>query len=156
MLMVKTILNVSGVHGIGLFADQDISKGDIIWAYHKQTCQKYRFKEFLDLCYSLPLVGIQNLINYSYIKNHKIYYITDNTRFINHSLIPNIELLDNQVEIAMRDIKRGEELLENYNLSYDVYDFFNNPEMLALNNKAKLLSALEDLYYNNKYIPQAL
>ncbi len=36
MLLVKTKLGVSSVHGIGLFAAQFIPKGTVTWEYHPE------------------------------------------------------------------------------------------------------------------------
>lgn len=151
MLLVKTVLNNSNIHGIGLFADQDISKGETIWKLHPSTCSIFSYQEFLSLCKSIPLVGITNFLQYSYLKNNQVYYLSDNSKFINHSLDANIGFSSDCKEVALRDISKGEELLENYIQSYDVNDFFMQEHLFELQSKKKVLKSLGGLlaYYNN-------
>lgn len=117
MLTIKTNLLMSHVHGIGLFAQDFIPKDTIIWHFHPNTCQVFTPREFLNLTKTLHLNSILNFMNYSYIKDEFTHYVSDNTRFINHSLEANVAFVDNEYEIAVRDIEPGEELLENYLLS---------------------------------------
>lgn len=151
MLLVKTVLNNSQIHGIGLFADQDICKGETIWKFHPSTCTIFSYQEFLSLCNSIPLVGITNFLQYSYLKNNQVYYLSDNSKFINHSLEANIGFSNDYKEIALRDITKGEELLENYIQSYDENDFFMQEHLFQIQNKKKILKSLGGIlaYYNN-------
>ena len=34
MMCVKTVLKASPIHGIGLFADEDIKEGQVIWKFN--------------------------------------------------------------------------------------------------------------------------
>lgn len=38
MLLVKTALKLSAIAGYGLFADEDIAEGTLIWQYTSETC----------------------------------------------------------------------------------------------------------------------
>jgi len=124
MLIKKMKVSASSIHGIGLFADEDIKAGDVVWEYNPLTTQVFSKSKFYLVCQGLSLQAIGDLINFSYIKNNKIYYINDNTRFINHSTHPNIRFDNDNQEIALRDISKGEEITENYLQSYDENDFF--------------------------------
>jgi len=118
MLLVKTKLGPSKIHGIGLFADQFIPKGTVTW----------RIAPGLDLFIDedefnlLPEHTKEHFLNYAYIdKNSKMMVLCfDNERFMNHSDDPNIieggyRSDFGSVDIAARDIQPGEEMLCNYN-----------------------------------------
>lgn len=117
MLMVKTKVKPSRTHGMGLFADQDIKKGTVTW----------RFMPGLDLIVPQDILlqisepSRKQFLNYCYVDKYTKNFILcfDDERFINHSEKPNIIQSDVEdetlgVEIAARDIKKGEELLCDY------------------------------------------
>jgi len=117
MMTVKTKLGLSGIHGIGLFADQFIPKGSIVWEFTPvldieldkedmrlpELVEKYLMKH----CYKSP-------------KTSKYVLCFDNTRFINHSENPNCADVGNTIgeapDIALRDIEPGEELTLDYRI----------------------------------------
>lgn len=111
MLTIKTTIRNSKIHWLWLFADQDIKQGELIgefifWLDISLSEEEYQQlnktnKEFFDA------YGRQDKITKKYMLN------IDNTRFINHSETPNIEHEAYKL-IAARDIKRGEELMDNY------------------------------------------
>lgn len=113
MLCVKTVLKQSLIHGIGLFADEDIPKGTIVW----------KFNDLIDLVLSeeqidsLEEASKSQILNYSF-KTVNGYYVLvgDDNRFINYSKDPNIIDIDDieSPSIAIRDIKKGEELTCDY------------------------------------------
>ncbi len=125
MLLVETFIKESLVHGLGLYSKQLIPKGTVIWKYDSKTTKKYSFEQFKKLYHTLGKEALLSFLNYSYIKSKSIYYIQDNTRYINHSPNNNIAFKNENEEIATRDILPGDELLENYNDCYDHNDFFN-------------------------------
>ena len=49
MLKVKTYLAVSAVHGIGLFADQDIPGGAAIWEFNPMVDLEFSCEEWQQL-----------------------------------------------------------------------------------------------------------
>ncbi|MEW6520851.1 MAG: SET domain-containing protein [Thermodesulfobacteriota bacterium] len=125
MLTVKTYLAPSEIHGIGLFAAEKIPAKSIVWKYNRFIDKIFSVPTFLKICQDQDHYTLNHLLNSSYKKNGKYFYLTDNARFINHSdLISNISFVDEFTEIAEQDIEADEELLENYFLSYDVDDFF--------------------------------
>jgi uncharacterized protein len=117
MLLIKTTVKPSSIHGLGLFADQDISKGTVVW----------KFSPRLDI--ELPPTDFQNLSDYEksvinfygfHSKKTGNYHLSfDDVRFINHSPEGNITT-DTSVDdieyplMAKRDIKEGEEITQNY------------------------------------------
>lgn len=118
MLLVKTKLGTSHIHGIGLFADEFIPKGTIIWKFNpiidislcesqieklaepsREQIKKYTYRSMLSRCYVL---------------------CGDDARFFNHSNEPNCfdvcESEEQDLTIARRDINAGEELTCDYAL----------------------------------------
>lgn len=117
MLLVKTVVKESGIAGRGLFADEDISQGTKVWV----------FEESVDLAFSKDDVSSRSQViqedikTYAYLSkvSGRYIYPADNGRFMNHSFSPNIDVTfseesDEDIDIAARDIKKGEELTINY------------------------------------------
>lgn len=114
MLLVRTKLGPSEIEGIGCFADEFIPEGAAIW----------RFQEGFDL--NIPRDEVEKLspsgkyqfLKYSYLTEAEIYVLCfDDARFFNHSENPNvIARYDGArwVDVATRDIKKGEELVCDY------------------------------------------
>lgn len=112
MLTIDTKLGSAGAKGIGLFAVQNIKAGDTVWVlepvFHKViSVNEYQSadplqKIFLDTYSTYHACGCSG------------YFLDlDNTRFINHSVRPNIEF-DEEKGIALRDIHVGEEIVCDY------------------------------------------
>jgi len=117
MLLVKTKVKPSPIHDLGLFADEDIPKGTTVW----------KFSPGLDL--EIPPADFEKLEQYEKEvilfsgfcskKSNKHHLSFDNTRFINHSPEGNVSI-DKSVDdieyplIAVKDIKKGEEITQNY------------------------------------------
>jgi uncharacterized protein len=115
MLLVKTFLDKSKIHGIGLFTDQFISKGTIVQKFISGFDLTIDEKN-LD---KLPEAAKEQFLTYAYKNKNTGKYIlcADNARFLNHSDNPNL-ISDNpneEIDIAVRDIQIGEELTVNYN-----------------------------------------
>ncbi len=116
MLLVKTTLAPSPIHGSGLFSNEPIASGTDVW----------RFQEGFDLektpaeVAALPTVAQDWFKKYGYLDHHIDQYILsfDDARFMNHSDDPNVRPDYNRhrcaVGIAVRDIAKGEELTINY------------------------------------------
>ncbi len=111
MLQVKTKLDRSANHGIGLFADQFIKKGTVTWKYTPEFDVSYS-KEQVD---KMPEIAKKRFFDFSYFDFNINKYILcfDDQRFINHSVNPNISSKP-EIDIANRDIEKGEELTCNY------------------------------------------
>lgn len=115
MLLVKTKIGPSAIHGTGLFADEFIPKGTVTWKYD-QGLDFGITKEQLD---TLPQVQKEYFLYYTYYNEARNLYILpiDHLKFINHSSEEskrNIESTPDQ-DIASRDIQPGEEFLCDYN-----------------------------------------
>jgi SET domain-containing protein len=112
MLLVKTKLQQSPIHGIGLFADEFIPKGTTTW----------RFEPAIDLAFThediekMPDLARTWIRNYIYFDRLLDKYVlcADDTRFMNHSFNGANTISNLQFDVATRDIAAGEELLCNY------------------------------------------
>lgn len=149
MLIVDTKVSESSVHGTGLFANQDIVKGQVIWKFNESSCEVFYFDKFILKCIDLDINSIFNLLHYSYVKNNLIYFISNDAKYINHSPEPNVCFLDWKTEVASRDICKGEEILEDYYKCYDHNDFFMNKEIFNIKSKDALINRLRIIYVNN-------
>lgn len=116
MLLVKTKIAPSKIHGIGLFADQFIKKGDPIWRFTLNLDIKITEEELMNL----PKLAQECFMHYCYHSVVDNTYVLpfDDARFFNHSKNSNTTSVDIQedpegLEIASRDIEEGEELLCN-------------------------------------------
>ena len=117
MLLVKTRIGPSKIHGIGLFAEEFIEKGTVLWEFHEDLDQRYT----MALVYSLPPTCRSQLMNYGYVnkKTGMLVMCMDDARFFNHSCEPNTTGMsdDNDGEgmtIASRDIEPCEEITCDY------------------------------------------
>lgn len=119
MLKVKTKLGTSGVHGIGLFADQFIPKDTVTWEYDP----KFDIGFEPDVVDSLPPISKAYFLHYCYLDKELNMYILccDNQRFINHSISRENILSTPKLDRATRDIQEGEEFFCNYNKFDDSY-----------------------------------
>lgn len=118
MLLVKTKIKESQIHGVGLFADQYIPKGTEIWRFTPGFDQKFTREQIL----SFPDLLQIYICTYCWrSKKSKLYcFSADNGKYFNHSLSPNVlsEYRDDEDEvitIAVKDIEEGEEILDDYN-----------------------------------------
>ena len=118
MLLIKTKLKPSGIEGIGLFADQDVPKGTIVQKFIPGIDVEITGEQLR----ALPDIPREQVLHYAY--QHKVTgnYIlcSDDTRFLNHSESPNLidGPTDEEIDIAARDIAKGEELTVNYKAFY--------------------------------------
>lgn len=115
MLHIKYKLNLSSLHGIGVFADEDIPKDFCI----------VEASPLLDINLSVDEFESLSDNEKQEIKHHghydkvlKKYHVDFNmTRFANHSESPNLSQKYNEKGyyiVSIQDIKKGEELTINY------------------------------------------
>lgn len=121
------MLKPSPVHGIGVFAMQDIPKG----------CRTI-FSKNVGEWIKLPIADVERLPDHSrnlvetyclYDEEH--YYVPDYgfkvmdmVNYLNHSSTPNIiSVNDGEYFEALTDIAAGEELLVNYGLIVDTTEY---------------------------------
>lgn len=116
MLLVKTHLANSPIHGYGLFAAERIARGTEVWRFTPPFDQDLS-SSVLD---GLTPAQREWMLHYGYIdlRSKRLILCGDDARFINHSDAPNIAsdfTLDHYgVDIAVRDIEAGEEITSDY------------------------------------------
>jgi uncharacterized protein len=121
MLLVKTKLDISPIDSIGLFADEFIPRGTIIWQYTPQVDLRYTPEVYQQL---KQQHNFEVLDKYIYKSRVSGLYIlcSDDARFINHASNPNtVDTLEDAegLTIASVDIYPGEEITSDYE-SFDV------------------------------------
>jgi len=117
MLLVKTFLAPSRIHGIGLFAAERIPAGTVIW----------KMSPIIDI--ELSLADLDRLAGPSRAQVDKYTYMDlvrgkrvlcgDDARFFNHDDDPNCHDFpdaEGGTTVAARDIEEGEELTCDYAL----------------------------------------
>lgn len=109
MLLVKTYLDRSPIHGLGVFAAEFIAKGAKIWRYVEGFDRCYTPKQFA----RLPKPARDFLKDYGYRVDGEIIFTVDNDHYINHSDDPNT-YLHNGYAIARRSIRKGQEITNDY------------------------------------------
>jgi uncharacterized protein len=117
MLFVKTKILPSKIQGLGLFADEFIPKGTVIWKFTPEFDLKFtktQIKKF-------PKQVQEYLDAYAWLskKSGKYCFASDNGKYFNHSKTPNAlsSYYKNEEEVitkALRDICKGEEITDDY------------------------------------------
>lgn len=117
MILVKTYIKQSPIHGIGIFANEFIQKGTKIWQFTENFDLKYTEEEIK----TFPQQIQDYLKRYAWLsKTSKKYcFSSDNGKYFNHSIKNNVQsyYTNEQLEVityALRDIEKDEELLDNY------------------------------------------
>ena len=125
MLLVRTKVGPSSIHGMGLFALDPIPKGTPIW----------RFEAGFDHCFSptqfaaLPPLAREHTRWFCFLSRETgdIILSGDHACFINHSPKPNTgappDCGPSVVTTALRDISAGEEITCDY-FAYDADAFW--------------------------------
>ncbi len=94
-------------YGIGVFADQDIAKGEII---HEFGGKKVGLKEIVDRILSGKEIEDDPL----QIGRRTYIDLDSMSRSFNHSCDPNANMKNRSTLFALRDIKKGEEITFDY------------------------------------------
>lgn len=126
MLTVKTKVRESKIHGVGLFADQFIPKGTVIFKFTPGFDLKFTKEQILGFPEHLQIF----FCIYTWkSETSKLYILhSDGGRYINHSYDSNAlsEYKDGDEEMtttAIKDISIGEEITDNYSSFEDAADY---------------------------------
>lgn len=103
---------INRMKGYGLFATQFIPRGTVLWV--KDRLDREISEEELP---QYDRMLRETIINYSY-RNNRGHYIFcwDNARYMNHDSNPNSCITPYELELAVRDIHKGEELVNHYGM----------------------------------------
>jgi SET domain-containing protein len=111
MLMIKNKLAPSPIHGLGVFSEEFVPAGGIVWQWHEGIDQKISPA----VVEALPSVCQDIFKRYGWVENGEYIICIDNEKYINHSDNPNcIFTEDGNTAIAARDIHIGDEITQDY------------------------------------------
>lgn len=117
MILVRTELRASSIHGIGCFAAERIPRGTPVWRFQAGFDQTYP----PDYPASLSAAAREQFLTYAFVSHHDgcWVYCADHARHFNHSAQPNVGNEPRAgeregVDVALRDIAAGEELTYDY------------------------------------------
>lgn len=112
MLIVRTYIGKSSIHGIGLFAAEFIPKDTIIWELNPEIDIIISLEKYA----KLSPYAKEHFDWFAYYSENNGGYILcfDNAKFVNHSKNPNT--YGEEDTRALKDIQIGEEIIENYYL----------------------------------------
>ena len=113
MLKVKSYIDISSIHGIGLFTLEPILKGQIVGELNQFDLLIHKDDIPSD---DMPFFNVYSSLEGDYYQTY-----VDNMRFMNHSKTPNCMDTPDGKTIAIRDISIGEELTCDYSLICDMW-----------------------------------
>ncbi|MGC2046872.1 MAG: SET domain-containing protein, partial [Pseudolabrys sp.] len=109
MLLVKTYLDRSAIHGLGVFAGHTIRKGTKVWRFVDGFDRVYSPTQFA----KLPKPARDYIWNYGYRVDGEILLTSDHDHHMNHSDNANTHWRNGHI-VARRTIRKGEEITNNY------------------------------------------
>jgi len=121
MYLVKTIIHESSIEGNGIFADEYIPMGTIIYFFKKGDVI-VRANEIS----SLPEEEKNKIVKYGMQDESGNWLLGEGEEKLNHSCDANSLSLfvdDIYCDIAVRDISEGEEITADYSLFYSTFPY---------------------------------
>lgn len=115
-MLVRTAVQASLIHGLGLFAAEPIPRGTPIWRYEAGFDQEFS----PDQVSALPPLAGAHVRWFAYFRKEDGFAVLsgDHACFMNHSATPNTgaarDAMPPVTTIALRDIAAGEELTCDY------------------------------------------
>ena len=112
MLVVRTYLEKSAIHGFGIFCREAVRAGECVWQFHDKLDIKFTPEEFD----ALP-PSVKEEIEWHMYEPEvggAFYYEATMGKYMNHSREPNVDFADVGFGRARRDIAAGEELTCDY------------------------------------------
>jgi hypothetical protein len=116
MMLVRTQVAPSSIHGMGLFAVDVLPKGTPVWRFEPGFDREFSPGQFA----ALPPTAQAHLQWFAYVNKATGGWVLsgDHTCFMNHAAKPNTGALPGAVApvttVALRDIAAGEELTCDY------------------------------------------
>lgn len=111
MLLVRTTIGPSQIHGIGLFAAEPIVEGQRVWEFNSAIDRVVGHDELE----ALPQVAQEFVLRHAFLDEDRLGMILcgDHAIYFNHAENPNTVALEHG-NVATRNIAVGEEITENY------------------------------------------
>ena len=121
-MMCQYAVRSSKRGGMGIFAEQDIQQGQLIWKFEENANVKKVHKQTLrDRLHNMQCADAKQLLEYLYTWEGHVWEVLDDAKFWNHSKVnantgnhPDPSKGDGFSSYALRDIRHGEELLDDY------------------------------------------
>jgi SET domain-containing protein len=107
--------------GLGLFATEFIPKDSTVWEYVEGVDIEITIEEVEQMSEAQQ----EYFDKYGWVEGDYYYASGDLSNFINHSYKPNIKNVD-EIVIAYKDIKAGEEIFINYAEFDDCFDEYKD------------------------------
>lgn len=112
MLVVRTYVAPSRIHGLGVFAGHPLKAGTLVWVFDPVIDQVITHDQLA----ALPDTVRDIALSRSFVsENRQTILSRDNGVFLNHSERPNIAGESSEA-FALHDIEMDEELTEDYRL----------------------------------------
>lgn len=105
-------------YGKGIYVMEDVKANTCIWTYKlNNNVFEYSAEQSISHLEQLPTLEEQKrFLEITFGKGDKLCLITDDGKYVNHSESPNCKTdLINGNCYSLRDIKKDEEILEDYN-----------------------------------------
>ena len=118
MLLVKTSLRQSPLHGLGVFSEEYIARDTILWQFNPLIDRIIDEAEMA----TMPPHTVEYLEHFcEFFPEFGLYVLSgDHDRYTNHSDDPNTRIIlpngPHALTIAARDIEAGEELTCDYGI----------------------------------------
>lgn len=103
ILNMDIIVKKSKIHGKGVFANKNFKKGEVVLRWNPKKITKKKSEELS--------TKERHYLEY---QNGQYLLMQPPERYVNHSCDANTKV-KNQSDIAVKDIKKGEEITSNYN-----------------------------------------
>jgi SET domain-containing protein len=116
LLLCKTSLKASSIQGIGLFAEEVIPKGTVLWVYQEGLDLTFSEEELK----SLSSPAVEQVMHHAYqcLESGNYILCGDNARFMNHSSSANTHSESNGLyqgqSVSSVDIAIGDEITCDY------------------------------------------
>ena len=111
MLLIKTYLDKSAIHGLGVFAGEFIRKGTKVWRFVPGFDRVWSPREFA----KLPKQARAYILHHGYRVDGEILLTCDHDHHMNHSFNSNTCWRSGHI-VARRDIAKGDEITNDYRL----------------------------------------
>lgn len=113
MMIVKNYVAASAIHGVGLFAAEDIAEGQVVYVYTLGVDIAMTREELVK--FGPEFTRFMIIYAYEDMTTHDMVISIDNSRFMNHAADPNTAW-DAQNGWATRPIAKDEEITCDYHV----------------------------------------
>lgn len=99
--MDDVLIKKSAINGKGLYANRNFKSGETVLEWHPEVITESEAKNISEkYIYRGP--------------DKKIYHMQEPERYVNHSCDANTKVVDGIRDVAIRNIKKGEEITSDY------------------------------------------